>query len=239
MISHSQSQVDVQEAVDLSFKLQEEFQLGAQKFANNPLHRKLNAGGEIRDNLNFIPRMLFFVMGFKDLMQLVRYEQPANELEESVNVHSDEDSNHWEWYLRDLSFINGQFNNAGSADLITEVWDDKSLEVRKTIYTFARYIQQYSHPVARMLMIEVLEITFDKFKEAIHPALKDADLYNQLDYFGKMHQETEENHSTGISDDEIAELTEKLPDHLKEDMIAIVPQLFDQMYNMAKNWSEA
>lgn len=239
MITHVQKATKTQNENDLNFRLQEEFQLGAEKFANNPLHQKLRQDIDIRDQLNFVPSMLFFVMGFKDIMQLVRYENPMNDLEKSVNTHSDEDSNHWEWYLRDLAFMNGQFKNASSVDLITNIWADETLEVRETIYTFSRYIKQYKDPVARMLMIEVLEITFDKFKEALHPALKKADLYGQLDYFGKMHQETEENHSTGISDDEIAELTMLLPEDLKGDMIPIVNELFDQMYTMAKNWAEA
>ncbi|MEO9869811.1 hypothetical protein [Ekhidna sp.] len=239
MITHVQKTVETKNENDLNFKLQEEFQLGAEKFANNPLHQKLKQEVDIRKQLNFVPKMLFFVMGFKDLMQLVRYENPTNDLEKSVNTHSDEDSNHWEWYLNDLAFMSGQFKNASSVDLITDVWGDSSMEVRETIYSFSRYIKQYTDPVARMLMVEVLEITFDKFKEALHPALKDADLYSQLDYFGKMHQETEENHSTGISDDEIAELTMLLPEELKEEMIPIINHLFDQMYNMAKNWAEA
>lgn len=239
MITHIQKSVETQQDVDLNFKLLEEFKLGAEKFANSPLHQMLRQDIDIRKQLNFVPRMLFFVMGFKDLMQLVRYENPTNDLEKGVNTHSDEDSNHWEWYLNDLAYMSGEFKNNSSVDLITKVWSDDSMAVRDTIYTFSRYIKQYNDPVARMLMIEVLEITFDKFKEALHPALKRADLYDQLDYFGKMHQETEENHSTGISDDEISELVTLLPSELKEEMIFVVNQLFDQMYAMAKNWAEA
>ena len=194
MNEHSQNEVSLENEVDLSFRLEEEFHLGAKKFANNPLHQKFRSEENIRELLGFVPRMLFFLLGFKDLMQLVRYENPKNELEESVNTHSDEDSNHWEWYLKDLSFMSGHFNISSSSEVITQVWADDTLEVRQTIYTFSRYIQQFQDPVARMLMIEVLEITFDKFKEALHPALKDADLYSLLDYFVLKHQETEENH---------------------------------------------
>ncbi len=239
MITHIKKKVETQNENDLNFKLQEEFHLGAEKFANNPLHQKLRRDTDIRKQLNFVPDMLFFVMGFKDLMQLVRYESPKNDLEKSVNTHSDEDSNHWEWYLNDLTFMSGQFKNSSPVELITKVWADSSIEVRETIYTFSRYIKQHTDPVARMLMIEVLEITFDKFKEALHPELKKADLYSQLDYFGKKHQETEENHSTGISDDEIAELIVLLPNDLKDEMILVIRELFDQMYTMTKSWAEA
>lgn len=240
MMTHVEHKLENKTETDLNFLLEEEFQLGAQKFANNPLHLKLKNGViSVSEQLNFVPRMMFFVMGFKDLMQLVRYENPKNALEKSVNTHSDEDSNHWQWYLQDLEFISGKYKNASSSDLITEVWDSDSIAVRDTIYTFAKYIKEYTDPVARMLMVEVLEITFDKFKEAIHPALKEADLYSQLNYFGKMHQETEENHSTGISDDEITGLIQELPVELKEGMISVVNRLFDQMYYMAKNWAEA
>ena len=240
MITHVKQNVNEQEKESLDFKLREEFQFGAEKFANNPLHLKLRKEDvDVRTCLNFVPRMMFFVMGFKDLMQLVRYHHPSNDLERSVNTHSDEDSNHWEWYLRDLEFISGKFKNAHSRELISEVWADETMQVRDTIYTFAGHIKSFSNPVARMLMIEVLEITFDKFKESVHPMLKKADLYGQLDYFGKTHQETEENHSTGISDDEINGLIALLPDELKEEMVEVVNSLFDKMYAMAANWAEA
>lgn len=235
--THNQIKPDLSSNVEV--KLQEEFLLGALKFANNPLHQKLKGDGSAMKKLKFVPRMLFFVMGFKDLMQMVRYENPKNKLEESVNTHSDEDSNHWEWYLKDLTFMSGWFKNSGSADLVADMWDDDTYQVRKTIYTFTRHIQNITDPVARMLMIEVLEITFDKFKEAIHPILKGDDLYDRLEYFGKKHQETEENHTTGISDDEIGGLISQLPEELKEEMIVITNQLFDQMYKMAENWAEA
>lgn len=239
MITHSQSQVETKTEVDLDFKLQEEFHLGALKFENNPLNQKLRQDQAVQGQLNFVPRMLFFVMGFKDLMQIVRYQNPTTPLEKSVNTHSDEDSNHWQWYLKDLTYISGWFKNENSENLISDVWSDDTLEVRKTIYLFSRHIQNIQDPVARMLMVEVLEITFDKFKEAIHPVLKKSDLYHQMDYFGQKHQETEENHSTGISEDEISGLIAQLPVSLKEEMVPIVNELFDQMYQMAKNWAEA
>lgn len=238
MITHSPNQIDTKQEVDFSFKLQEEFHLGALKFENNPLHQKLRKEAPVKEHLEFVPNMLFFVMGFKDLMETVRYANPTSDLEKSVNTHSDEDSNHWQWYLEDLAFMSGKFKNANSIDLVTDIWNSSTLETRKTIYVFSRHIQNTENPVARMLMIEVLELTFDKFKETIHPVLKKADLYDQLDYFGKSHQDTEENHSTGISDDEISGLISMLPEELKESMIPIVNQLFDQMYKMAKNWAE-
>jgi hypothetical protein len=238
MISYS-NDAHVKEKEDLDFRLLEEMKLGAEKFANNPLHQKLREERPIREQLTFVPKMLFFVMGFKDLMQLVRYESPQSKLEQSVNTHSDEDSNHWEWYLRDLVFMNGQYKNSDAVDLVSTIWDDKTVAVRDTIYTFMRYLKQYEDPAARMLMIEVLEITFDKFKESIHPVLKKADLYHQLDYFGALHQETEENHSTGISESEIAQLISLLPEDIKTEMIDIIPHLYDQMYKMTQAWAES
>lgn len=239
MIKDAEKKTGTQLSRGINFKLQEEFHLGAAKFANNPLHQKLRGEGDAKNKLNFAPRMLFFVMGFKDLMQLVRYDHPQNELEESVNIHSDEDSYHWTWYLNDLCIISEKFKNQNASKLIAEVWADESYEVRETIFTFAHHIRSYSDPVARMLIVEILEITFDKFKQALHPVLKSADLYDQLEYFGKRHQETEENHTTGISEDEISGLIDQLSDHLKEEMLPVINQLFDQMYKMVKNWSEA
>ncbi len=224
---------------DVNAKLHEEFYVGVEKFAYNPLHEKLRGKSSVEEKMKFIPKMLFFVLGFKDLMEMVRYEYPQSEMEESINTHSDEDNYHWKWYLNDLETIASSFSAQKAMDLPKEVWDDSSYEVRQTIYLFARHIQNFNNPVARMLMIEVLEMTFDKFKEAIHPVLKEHDLYDKLHYFGKLHEESEEGHTTGISDDEIMDLVNQLPDEYKKDMIIIVNQLFEQMYKMADNWSKA
>lgn len=238
MITHKETNVDVNEK-DIAFQLMEEFKLGALKFENNPINKLLREDRPVHEKLKFIPRMLFFVLGFKDLMNLVRYENATNETELAVNAHSDGDSHHWEWYLQDLEFISGWFKNEKSIQLIKDIWDDEIFESRKTIYVFSKYIQNTEDPVARMLMVEVLEITFDRFKDAIHPVLKDEGLYDQLDYFGLKHQESEESHETGIDDDEVAHLVSQLSDDMKKEMIPIVGKLFDQMYTMTKNWAEA
>lgn len=223
---------------DLHFKLQEEFKLGIAKFADNPLHLMLKQDNiEIKNKLAFIPDMIFFVMGFKDLMHLIRYENPKNELEKAVNEHSDNDDYHWKWYLQDLAFLSEKFKNQGSIDLICDVWDDSTFEGRNSIYVFSRYMWQYPHPAARMLMVEVLEVGFDIFKDHLHPVLKEAELFDQLDYFGKKHQEVEENHATGIEDEDIEALIPQLPENIKGEMVVIINQLFDQIYNMAESWS--
>lgn len=237
MISKTDNCPTLQTELDIAHKLRKEFYFGAAKFANNPLHQKLRSDLPIKSKLSFLPKMVFFVMGFKDLMQIVRYPNPVNQEQENVNIHSDEDSNHWVWFLKDLKLVSGKFSNTQPDELIASVWSDDTLAVRNTIYTFSRYIRNIEEPVARMLMVEVLEITFNKFKEAIHPVLKNAGLYDQLAYFGKVHQETEENHTTGTSDDEIGHLIDLLPDHLREEMLLVVNELFDHMYQMAASWS--
>ncbi len=225
---------------NLDYRLREEFLLGAAKFASNPLHQYLKQDLPIQEKLKFVPRMLFFVLGFKDIMQLVRYEGDLGEFEKEVNTHSDEDSHHWEWYLNDLAFMDVAFKTANSVELVKQIWETDTFEVRKTIYVFNRYVQKYPHPVARMLMIEVLEMTFEKFKDVIHPVLKEADLYDQLDYFGQKHEEMEAGHSTtGHSDDEISHLVDLLPEELKPELIKVINELFDQMYQMAANWAKA
>lgn len=228
------------ELVQLDEKIKTAFDQGATKFTNNPLHLKLRANHyTINDKLDFLPRMLFFVLGFKDLMQLVRYDNPSNETEVHVNQHSDEDSYHWRWYLNDLNYLNLKFNTQSAKDLLTSVWDDETYTVRETIYLFGKHIQDHSNPYARMLMVEVLETTFDKFKDAFHPVLKKYGLYEKLEYFGQKHQEVEEGHATGISEDEVAEIIDNLPTELKEPMSEIVSELFEQMYKMTANWAEA
>lgn len=224
----------------LDVKLKAAFEHGSTKFANNPLHLKLRDTEEtINDKLDFLPRMMFFVMGFKDLMQLVRYPDPQNEVETIINTHSDEDSHHWQWYLDDLSQLSLEFNSTESVDLISKVWKDETWKVRETIYLFGRHIQNQENPYARMLMVEVLELTFEKFKDSFHPVLKQYGLYEKLDYFGLKHEEMEEGHSAEIGHDAILDLIEKLPMDLKEPMVEIIDQLFDQMYQMTANWAEA
>ena len=235
----NQANVTAKSDVNLDLQLREEFFLGAEKFANNPLHRFLKEDHPIEEKLKFVPRMLFFVLGFKDIMEMVRYTGALGEYEKEVNTHSDEDSHHWEWYLNDLAFMDVKFKNAKPIDLVKQIWESDSFEVRKTIYVFNSYVKKYEHPIIRMLLIEILEMTFDKFKDVIHPILKEADLYDQLDYFGQKHEEMEAGHSTtGHSDDEITHLIGLMPEENKAELVPIVNELFDQMYQMTANWAK-
>lgn len=46
--------------------------------------------------------MSFLVLGFKDILAFLRVPTPKNSLEASINLHVQEDSDHWLWYLADL-----------------------------------------------------------------------------------------------------------------------------------------
>ena len=55
--------------------------------------------------LSFIPAMMFFTMGFKDILAALRDPADTSPLQQSVHQHCDEDAFHWKWYLDDLATI--------------------------------------------------------------------------------------------------------------------------------------
>ena len=191
------------------------------------------------DRLSFVPSMLFFIMGFKDILSSAHIENPRNELEHLISTHCEEDLDHWEWYISDLQTLG--FDRWGE-DLFkfsSQIWSNDSKAARELVYKLFNY--HYTKPslILDLVLIEVLEATFGAFSDAMEKCVKEAGRFEELKFFGAIHKEAEENHTSGswVENGEVEDIilkfelteSERL---LATEMIGNVFSMFEDMFAM-------
>lgn len=158
-----------------------------------------NDKAEHEDYLSFTPSMLFFVLGFKDVLSAMQVINPKTDVDNELNTHCQEDLDHWKWYLQDLETMGYIPESWGSrmSDMFHQIWGDESFEVRNLVYTLMHQVKKYNDPYLSLVIIEYLEASFAVFIRHMLIPINDLDIYKKLNYFGKTHVEKEEAHSRG------------------------------------------
>ncbi len=151
------------------------------------------------DRLNFVPSMLFFVLGFKDILNAMSSEEPKTPLEVEVNTHCAEDVDHWRWYLEDLKKLGFVEKSWGSEvnDSFINIWSDESAISRDVVYNVIFEIKKHNDPLMSLVIIELLEAAFGVFIRNMLVPIERSGIYEKLDYFGRKHVEKEAAHSRG------------------------------------------
>ncbi len=191
-------------------QLKQIFEQGEIALQKNSLNKYLaDTGIDFEEKLHAILPLSYFIMSFMDLMNMIYDETDDSELQKILNVHSQEDSGHWIWYLNDIERlnINGVLSK-NIKDVIAQIWDKDYLAIRKLTYTVFRYFYQYPKKGFTLLIIEVLEAGYAAFGEALKPIVESLDLYEKLEFFGKTHYDAEAGHE--IHQEEEDKLWEKM-----------------------------
>lgn len=209
----------------------------------NPLSAKLSDPTIPWSNkLQCIPRLMFFVLGFKDCMQLLHTTDPQNEIESIVNTHSEEDQFHWEWFLRDLEKLNiDNIQSKTTTSMLTQMWSDDQMPVRQMVYSTTRYIQNYTNPVLRLILIEVIESGYEAFTKYMSPVIQAAGMYDSLQYFGNIHNEAESDHdrNTNAAQPSLAELVQRLSDQENQMAKDMIEEMYLHLNAMHRCFAEA
>ncbi|MCT4643094.1 MAG: hypothetical protein N4A33_12455 [Bacteriovoracaceae bacterium] len=147
--------------------------------------------------LEFVPSMMFFIMGFKDLLSQIEIENPKTKLEFIISNHCKEDLGHWVWYIEDLKQLGFDTWSKDLLNFSADLWSDNTKEARELIYKSFSYFYSKPSLINDLVLIEVMEATFGAFITPMEKCVKEAGSFNQLKFFGHIHHHAEENHSTG------------------------------------------
>ncbi|MCB0068414.1 MAG: hypothetical protein KDD77_14725 [Caldilineaceae bacterium] len=169
-------------------------------FAQHPIFDYLkDESVPAQQRLVFAPYMAHFVFSFMDINRFIlRDARSDDRLQHLVNIHTEEDSHHWPWYLNDLTKL--QLNHSKSfTDALYFIWSDHGIRSRMITYDMVGLAKQAS-PIGRVILVEVIEKTGNVF------LARTADVCALLDnpadylYFGKHHLSCESGHHMGTPD---------------------------------------
>jgi hypothetical protein len=149
--------------------------------------------------LTFVSSMTFFVLGFRDVLSYLKRTNPKDIWDHSINIHCEEDSNHWTWFIEDMQKIGVQETLWGNdfSELLNSIWSEDGHASRDMIYGLVHYAKVTSDPFVHLSLIESLEAAFSVFIEALLPQIEKRGWQNDLRYFGSKHHEEESSHALG------------------------------------------
>jgi hypothetical protein len=189
--------------------------------------------------LSFIPAMIFFTMGFKDILAALRDNSDKSALQACVHRHCDEDAFHWQWYLEDLETIEHgrRLLRLPAAQAFTDVWSPANHATREAVYHAIHLAKTWGTPFYRMVLIEALEATFACFNQPMYRLVDELGMAERLHYFGQTHQHAEASHAK----DQHAPLPPSYVPTEDERTTAgfLVNQVFDTFKRMFDCWHAA
>jgi len=148
---------------------------------------------------SFVPHMTFFVLGFRDILEEIRFKNPKTELELTLNAHCDEDSDHWMWFIEDLETLKMDVGHWGGSvtSVLSTLWSTKNHPIREMVYRTIHHIRNTKTAEEKMIIIDCLESAFSVFINSLNVITHKNGYYKKLKYFGEEHYEDEASHSGG------------------------------------------
>lgn len=191
--------------------------------------------------LSPIPHMTYFIMGFKDILFDLQDLQSEDPIQKAVNEHCQEDNGHWKWFLNDLERLNlpENFLKGKTWDLIATMWSDDHWPTRNTVYNAIHLGRQARSSRLRFIMLEVIEAIFSVYAESINVLVKQMDMWETFEFFGRVHYEAENDHSSGSWLDgrkTKLESVEGMTNDEKKFAEIIIQEMFNDFTSMFSQW---
>lgn len=180
------------------------------------------------EKLGFVPWAAHFAMTFADLHEFFGSTEPAcDEYEKAANVNLFEDVTHWNWYLTDLITL-GLDPQLRFTQALRFIWSAQTAATRRFTYEMCKLCAKL-RSLERLVMVNALEATGRVMFQAVSPVREqvEARAGRRLQYFGKLHLDTERKHT--LEDEtlraSLARIT--LDDSTRGKLLAIVDHVFE------------
>jgi hypothetical protein len=190
-----------------------------------------------RVRLSFAPAMFSYLMGFKDVLGVLRRPAAGTKLDRYVNAYCAEDADHWRWYLEDLRTLGFGLGSLGAdfSSFCDTAWGNGTEINRATVFRLA-----YSAERARddallaLLLITTFEATGIVFIGHTRKAAQAAGLDEELRYFGRTHYDEEFGHSVKAKDLGSHQLSAASREIARQS----IPRIFEDYRAMFQCWRE-
>jgi hypothetical protein len=196
-------------------------------FRERPLFAYLGDTGvppEIR--LRFAPYVSHFVMTIADLWPLFAEHPPKDGLQELVNDHVEQEENHCEWFLSDLTSLELD-PKIRFTDAIRFIWGDACAKSRLVSYEICRLLQGAT-ALHKLVIIYSIEGTARTSFEAAVTAARQLETASGrgLSYMGPRHLNAELHHTVeaGATRQSLESLS--IPESMRVELHAVVDKIF-------------
>lgn len=185
--------------------------------------------------LSFAPDMLYYLMGFKDVLEALYRPQARERFDRAINAYCGEDAEHWRWYLSDLEILGYDLTTWGVSipEWCNNVWSPENRCNRQTIFELVGFARACRDPLYALSLIQVFEATGVVFIGHTRKAAIALEMDDTLQYFGRTHYEEEFGHSVQGRDFEGFTMSDEVflqADHMVDTLFKAYSLLFDCWY---------
>lgn len=157
-------------------------------FARHPFFDRLEAEPTEGPAFVFAPALMFWIMGFQDVLRLNEQFASDARVKRFAAQHREEDSDHWSWFLDDLTTL-GVTNRD-----VTFLFGPGHRATRDATYSIMSEVYRVADDRLRVPLILSLESTAHVFFTRVARYAQRLGLRDQLRFFGDQHLEAEESH---------------------------------------------
>lgn len=197
-------------------------------FAHHSFFSALKEQNNFSEGMAFVPRLMFWVMAFQDILNIIPPQVKSKELRRIANHHKMEDAGHNKWYLEDMAYL--EKNHKNTIEWLFSADHKITREVAYRIMSEAFHGKDHH----KIVLILALESTGHIFFENISEYAKRNGQDNNLKYLSSYHLEVEKKHE--IFEQKLEESLYKLvlsPEDRKEaiDMVDRVYDAFNTLFD--------
>jgi hypothetical protein len=195
---------------------------------------------DARRRLSFAPYLTHFVMSFSDFYSHILNDgEPNDELQKLVTQHTEEDSEHWKWFLRDLETL-GLNPTLPFTDAVKLLYSPAALEQRMLCYKIAK-LGYGADAVTKLVLILCIE-TAGKVSAVNICRVGDTlarEEGTKLVYFGNHHLQAEDAHTIEDASSRARVDAVRLDPAREEALVAMVNEVFDHFDRFAEETLKA
>jgi hypothetical protein len=177
--------------------------------------------------ISFAPCMAHYVMSFSDLNKYVlRADDSNSNLQKIINIHTNEDDEHWPWYVWDIQKLGINYNLTFTQAL-EFIWSEETKVTRQIAYQVAGYTLQAS-PIVKIAVIESLEAMGHVFCDVSAQLAVELEVATkqEYEYFGHVHLDAETGHAVGTPEAEYLFAEIELTESQRQEVVNAVEAIF-------------
>ena len=173
----------------------------------------------------FCPYVAFFALSFGDINRhVLRDDTSSDAYQQMINVHTEEDDHHWQWFLEDVAKL-GFDQSMSSMDWLSLLWHEQTAPTRLITYNLVSLLRPLES-VLRLVVMESIEETGNVFFGALAQAADEFQRKTgtELRFFGSYHLDKESGHLVGSDHRNLAAI--ELSDAQRAEGLRLVDQVF-------------